>query len=318
MSLIRKAGLIPTIDLGELGIDHAGEPSLVEWTRVANEVTDAFQRVGFVYLSQHGIPHKQIDKLFEASSAFFKLPQEEKDKYSWDKETYCGYVPVNKEQLNSTSVNEMKETYNIKKADEPFPDEAVPEFRGAVKDIQESCRTLVNRILIAMALGLDIHRDFFLDAHKKVFGDGNRSALRMIHYPSIHGDTLPNFTRCGPHTDYGTITLLFQEDIGGLQVRDRAGNWVDANPMPGSVLVNIGDLMQFWTSGKFKATEHRVILPEDEKSKRQCRRSIAFFLNPDDDVVISPLDGSSKFEPVTCKDYLRRRINQSYKKSSEV
>ncbi|XP_066942656.1 uncharacterized protein [Macrobrachium rosenbergii] len=313
MEYKNSKNLIPTVDLGDLGLAHEGEPSEREWTRVAKEITDAFEKVGFVYLSRHGIPDGRIKKLFEASAAFFNLPQQDKDKYSWDLETYCGYVPVNREKLNPTSVSEVKETYNIKRADEPFPDEAVPEFRGAMRDFVDSCERLASRILISMALGLDIHRNFFVDAHSRVFREGNSTALRMINYPPIIEEKLPNSTRCGPHTDYGTLTLLFQDDIGGLQVRDQStGNWVDAGAIPGTVLVNIGDLMQFWTSGKFTATEHRVIIPVEEDLRRQSRRSIAFFLNPDDDKVISPLDGSSKFDPVTCEEYIRMRISQSY------
>ncbi|XP_064100836.1 uncharacterized protein LOC135211458 [Macrobrachium nipponense] len=278
MACTKAKSFIPIVDLGGLGIAQEAETSEGDWTRVAKEITEAFERVGFVYLSGHGIPDGQIKKLFEASAAFFNLPQQEKDKYSWDSETFCGYVPVNKEKLNPTSISEMKETFKHQE---------------------------------------NIQRNYFVDAHTKVFREGNSTALRLINYPPVIGAPLPNSTRCGPHTDYGTITLLFQDGVGGLEVLDQSsGTWLDTETIPGTVLVNIGDLMQFWTSGKFTATKHRVIIPKDEDLQRQSRQSIAFFLNPDDDRVISPLDGSSKFEPVPCKEYIRMRIRRSYQDSS--
>jgi len=118
--------------------------------------------------------------------------------------------------------------------------------------------------------------------------------------------------RLGAHSDYGTITLLFQDDIGGLEVL--SGNeWIAATPIADTILINLGDLLQFWTSDRYKATKHRVRVPEEEIRQRTQRRSMVFFVHPDNDVVVSPLDGSSKYPPVTALAHLEYRFSQTYK-----
>lgn len=309
----KKQSPIPVVDVGKLGLDE--EPSLTDpdWQRVGKEITDAFKDIGFVYLKGHGVPEGQVDKLVNAGAKFFNLPQEDKDKLQRDPDKQQGYVTIGRERFNDIHSYEIREAYDVKRTDGMFPDIAVPEFRPAAADFIDTCKKFTNRILIAMALGLDLDRNFFVDTHREICSDNNASCLRLLHYPPVAPDILAGAIRCGTHTDYGTITLLFQDDMGGLYVRDRGSQWVSADPIPGTILVNVGDILQFWTSDKLIATEHQVLIPDEEVRWRNCRRSTVFFIHPDDPVLIRPLDGASNFTPVTARDHVLKRFRETYK-----
>ena len=90
--------------------------------------------------------------------------------------------------------------------------------------------------------------------------------------------------RCGEHSDYGTLTLLYQDELGGLEVKGVEGGWIQADPLPGCLLVNVGDLLEVVSGGRYPATRHRVRVPEQELRRRTSRQSIVFFVHPDDEV----------------------------------
>lgn len=303
---------IPVVDLGELGLGHEEEPSKQEWQRVAEEVVDAFKDTGFVYLTKHGIPEEDIERLVKAGTTFFRLPQHQKDQLKRNPETNGGYVAANQEKLDPNYSYELREAYNIVSNDGMFPDADVPDFRPASAEFIGSCKKLTIRLLTAMALGIKLDRNYFTETHREIFCGKNATTLRLTHYPPIPLDLKPGSIRCGAHTDYGTITLLFQDSNGGLHVRDRGGNWISADPIPGTILVNVGDILQFWTSDKLIATEHRVLIPEDELRRRKSRRSIVLFVHPDSDVLIKPIDGSSNYKPITAKEYLFNKLSQTH------
>ncbi|XP_042225488.1 2-oxoglutarate-Fe(II) type oxidoreductase ppzD-like [Homarus americanus] len=304
---------IPLVDLGQLGLMHDEEPSQEEWQRVARQLHDAFTDIGFVYLTNHGVSDDQMDHLFKSSATFFNLDEETKIRYQRDPEKQQGYVAVDRETLDkSKNSHELREAYDLKSIDGLFPDAEVPSLRPAVTSFLKSCTTLNNRLLIALAHSLGLERNFFISTHKDICSDNNMSCLRLLHYPRVP-DTVPEGAiRCGAHTDYGTITLLFQDNMGGLQVRERGGSWVEAVPVPGTILVNVGDLLQFWTADKFLATEHRVLIPTEEVRLKASRHSIVFFIHPDDPVLIKPLDNSSSYQPITARDHVLKKFRHTY------
>ena len=121
------------------------------------------------------------------------------------------------------------------------------------------------------------------------------------------------YFRCGEHSDYGTITLLYQDKLGGLEVKGVDGQWINADPVPGTVLVNVGDLLEALTGGLFPATRHRVVVPEQEIRRRTKRQSIVFFIHPDDAVVCEPLAGPDpRYQPVTARQHLENRFAATY------
>ena len=193
--------------------------------------------------------------------------------------------------------------------------ESIPEFQKVNKEMFESCRELGIRLCELIGLGLGLDRHFFTDCHKSVGIANNGTALRSLYYPPL-ADRLqiePGQVRLGEHSDYGTITILFQDDTGGLEVEIPGKGFVPANQMPGAALVNIGSMMQRWTCDRLIATVHRVRIPNSEAKRRKARQSFAFFIIPDDDVMIQCLDRSKKYEPIRAVDYLDYRIQQSIK-----
>ncbi|XP_066540577.1 uncharacterized protein [Hoplias malabaricus] len=133
----------------------------------------------------------------------------------------------------------------------------------------------------------------------------------VLYYPPVESmNVKEDQLRCGEHSDYGSITLLFQSKEGGLQIRNRKKEFIDAPSIPGTVLVNIADLMQRWTSDVFVSAVHRVLLPPP--GDKRTRQSLAFFVQPEDDSIITCCDGSETYPPVKTLDYFVSRFNDTY------
>src|SRR3954465_6012573 len=138
--------------------------------------------------------------------------------------------------------------------------------------------------------------------------------MRVINYPDQPDNPLPGQLRAGAHSDYGTLTILRSENVaGGLQVRDRAGAWVDVVTMPDSFVINIGDMMQYWTNDRWISTIHRVVNPPRDQNLGSRRQSIVFFHSPNENTLISCLDGCSsaanppKYAPILAGEHLRQK-----------
>lgn len=307
---------IPVVDMGALGMGKEEDSvSPAEWRRVAQGLCDALSSVGFVYLSNHGIHDQQINEYFNDCASFFKLDEQTKMKYRTAKNVAHGYMDVGREQLDVTGkFSEIRESYYVKDEAGVFPDSEVPQLRASATAFMTTCRALAYRVLNALALGLGLDRDFFAATHRGMCTNSppNFTVLRINHYPPLPAAVPDNVIRCGAHTDYGSITLLFQDSMGGLQVRNVDGEWVDAEPIPGTILVNAGDLLQVWMANKLKATEHRVIIPKEEVRQRVSRYSAAFFAHPDNDVLVQPIDGSTDPPPITAGQHLLNMYDKTY------
>lgn len=210
---------------------------------------------------------------------------------------------------------DLKECFNFYKAS-TIPQEKldrIPEFHRAATTLFEKCHVLTNLLLHSLSPAIsNKNKDFLPTTHQGIGNStANPTTLRLLYYPSIDNelDIHEKQLRCGEHSDYGTITLLFQDDIGGLQVVSPTGEYVDAVPVPGSIVVNVGDLMEMWTSGRFKSTRHRVLIHNRNRSARQ---SLAYFVHPDNDVEVSCLDGSDKYQSVNALSYLRNKFAETY------
>ena len=191
-------------------------------------------------------------------------------------------------------------------ADVRWPDDA---FRDACTAFYSACRRTAAEVMRAFALALDVPADFFDSRHT-----GRTQTLRLLHYPPSRARRA-NQLGAGAHTDYGTLTLLFQDDSGGLEVRDTGGRWVAATPMAGTVVVNTGDLLARWTNDRYRSTPHRVQVRPAAAARG--RQSIAFFSDPDPDVLVETIescrdpDGGSRYEPITAGAFIDGRIAAS-------
>jgi len=167
-------------------------------------------------------------------------------------------------------------------------------------------------LLIGQAMGLE-DPSFICKSHSFNDGAKNRTSTRINWYPRLdNADLKAGQIRCGEHTDYGSITLLYS-DSPGLQVKNReTGMFVDAEHIEGGIFVNIGDLLQMWSGDKIVATEHRVCNPVEEQYLEKDRLSVVFFAIADDDTLVETLDGSGKYPTVTAGDWLTKRFQETY------
>lgn len=309
---------IPIVDFADYGL-HVKDTSLVDPTRLralTDEVKHIFSTVGFCYLKNHGVDEKLVDDFMRVSRNFFELPTDVKTASAMSSEHKSGWVGLGDERLNPDRPADLKESFDYCPSWDIAKWPNVDNLESLNKQMYQTCKDLAYRFLEVLSFALDLPTDFMKNAHTLIGQEHNPTAIRSLYYPPIQDASTikPGQVRLGEHTDYGTVTLLFQDDIGGLEVSSVDNGFVPATPIPGTVLVNIGSLLQRWTSDFLVATEHRVLVPEEELRRRCCRQSAVFFVLPDDECVVKCLDGSDKYEPIKSIDYLNYRFDQAYLK----
>lgn len=223
--------------------------------------------------------------------------------------------------LKETKAPDVKETYEIGKEESEvytnkWPSQAAnPSFKPAMLDFYTQCHNLQLQVMSCLALSLGLDKNFF-EQHC----NGRDHNLRLLHYPAVpalqSGEKKAETNRAGAHTDYGTVTLLFQDDVGGLEVLTPSGTYVAATPIPGTIVINAGDLLSRWSNNLIVSTEHRVVSPPGNKDGSLPERySIAFFSNPNQDAVIEALPGTYKTEQdrihksIRTHEYLTQRLS---------
>lgn len=284
---------IPIIDFSNFASDN----------KTIKQIYQACTEVGFMYLKNFDISQNLIEQVFSTSKHFFNQPIEIKQQSAWSDEfSNQGYVGIERERLNPNKLGDLKEAFNISRLNNTQTQEP------CIVEFFQACTNLANQILEAFARTLELPVDFFANNHNQ-----NHHTLRLLHYPPLQKPLLPEQTRAGEHSDYGSITLLFQHEISGLEIQTASGNWIKAPAIPGTVVVNTGDLMQRWTNNKFCSTKHRVVIPDNAKGSRY---SIAFFCHPNDDTQItclpSCMNKSSIYPPISAKEYLLTRLQATY------
>ena len=309
---------VPVIDFTPFS-----EESLTERQSTAREICQACQDIGFMYLSNVDIDQELIERVFEESRHFFDLPLEIKNQVAWsDPYSNCGYVGLERERLDDAKPGDLKEAFNVGKINnecDPEPTAIVNKwppgetaFRATILEFYQACVEAAERICQAFAIALGLPESFFVDRHNE-----QNYTLRLLHYPPIKHAPQPEQIRAGEHSDYGSFTLLFQDEIGGLEVETAQGTWIEAPCLPGTIVVNTGDLMQRWTNHVFCSTKHRVRIPTDNRVQKS-RYSIAFFCQPNFDTEISCLEncqGPARpplYPPILSGDYLFSCLQATY------
>ncbi|XP_053342640.1 uncharacterized protein si:dkey-10o6.2 [Clarias gariepinus] len=306
---------IPVVDFDvyKLGISNVSDQDLQE---LCKDFYKAFTEIGFVYLKNTGIDPKEVSDVMDNSKKFFLLPEEQKrpsSRGSYTNNGNHGWVSSETESLNPRRPGDLKEAFNTASlcTDIKWPSDDLSDFRDIQVGFFLRCKELSLRVLRVMALSLGLDSEVFLKAHSHIGSDENGSTLRTLYYSPVKaGSVKEGQLRCGEHSDYGSITLVFQNPEAGLQVLNRKQEFISAPSIPGTVLVNIADLMQRWTSDVFVSAVHRVLLPPT--GDLSTRQSLVFFVQPDDDAMITCCDGSDKYPPVKSVDYLLERFEDSY------
>lgn len=304
---------IPVVDLAPL-LDGS-DPR-----KVAGEISWALANAGFMYVKNHGIADRVVDEAFEQTRAFFNLSEADKMKLhvSRSGQTLRGYIEPFGENTDPGKTKDLKECFDLGPESEPdcpffgpnlWPDDGlVPGFRDAVYRYHEEMKRLSMIILTGIARSLDLAPDYFEAKMRNPI-----SIQRLLHYPPQTGIVDESIIGIGAHTDYGNLTILAQDDVGGLQVMNRDGQWVEGTPIPGTFVINIGDLLQRLTNDRYLANLHRVV----NTSGRE-RYSIPFFIDADYDAEFGPLpscvseDNPARYQAVTCGAHKYGRFVESY------
>lgn len=299
---------IPVIDFESFLFDRGTSQQ-----KVIQEIYVACQEVGFFYLKNHGISQELIDRLLSESQNFFSLPETVKNQMERSPDTNCGYIGFQTEKLNPSNPWDLKEAFNIGLEAVWLPE--LKEFRQTVTQFYELTTQLVApQILRAFALALELPPNFFDNKH------GENYFLRLLHYPPVAEIPQLGQLRAGEHADYGSISLLLQDAVGGLEIQTQQGEWIPAPSIPGTLVVNVGDAMQHWTNNKLRSTPHRVAIPLDAKTKIS-RYSIALFCDPNPGVELACLETCCSlahppaYEPILMRDFLAQRLNATYNHS---
>jgi isopenicillin N synthase-like dioxygenase len=349
-----------------------------EFVRLATELVTALEHFGFVTLVNHGISKEAIRSALGVSRQFFSLDESAKTRCAYrGHDCNCGYIGVGQES-HALAAADAKETFDVGPepvspggcgagGDTPWPVDQEDGFSGerfkaALVSYFEECNILQLHLLKLIAVGLGLPSSDYLAGQC----DERHCNLRLLHYPPLavkvsHGTLLKKATgdkdeqldervvvRGARHTDYGTLTLLAQDDVGGLRVQPRRhpqgdanAPWIHVDPVEGALVLNVGDMLQRWTNDRLVATPHQVVsvLPPHEPAapKRDDpnqgddattevhipeRYSIAFFCNANKDTVLRPIpclvqaNEGPKYEAVTAKEYLTRRLTETIRPST--
>jgi isopenicillin N synthase-like dioxygenase len=306
---------IPVIDMAPLS---GGDRTAV--ARVAGDLLDAAQRVGFFYVRNHAVPQPLIDRVYGLSRRFFSLPAEAKQSVRINA-LHRGFLAIGEARMYEQARVDLKESFiwgpelGLDDPDvavgKPLmgPNQwpaALPELAPTLMEYSAAVMDCGRSLLRGFAVSLGLDPDFFRERFAKPL-----ARCSLIYYPPQPPESGSDQFGVAPHSDYGGLTLLNQDDTGGLQVRTRAGEWVTATPIPGAFVVNIGDLMARWTNDRFVSTPHRVV-----NSSGKARYSVGVFFDPAFDTVIDPRElrpnGPALYAPVTCGDYIVSRFNKAF------
>ena len=286
-----------TVGLADIPvIDLAGTDSPAGRAAVAAALVKAASEIGFFYVSGHGVSAQLCADAMAASRRFFELPEAAKAGIAVDRHQR-GWMAQGLANLEGSATHDAKEVFfwgrDVDADDEQvkaglplvhpnqWPDGAAPFLRTGILPYYRAVMALGLRILECLAIGLDADPAIFTGAYDRPLGRG-----QLVYYPAI-GEADIEAERFGAaaHTDFGVLTILQQDSLGGLQVLNRSGDWIEAMPIEDTFVCNIGDLLERWTNGRLVSTRHRVL----NRSGRS-RYSIPIFCDPASNAVVDPRD----------------------------
>jgi isopenicillin N synthase-like dioxygenase len=279
---------VPIIDLSSATGDFARD-------RVAAQMDRAASELGFFYVTGHDVDPRIIDALLRLSRSFFQLAPEIKNRVHMKHggRAWRGYFPVGGELTSGRPDlkeglyfgEELGEDDARVRAGLPlhgrnlFPE--VPGFREAVLAYMNALTALSHTLVALIGRGLGVGEDYFMERYTR-----NPTLLfRIFNYPAAPPQSAADTRGVGEHTDYGLLTLLYQDEVGGLQVKHGA-DWLDVPYVPRSFVINLGDMLERLTSGRYTSALHRVI-----NSSGRSRISMPFFFDPAFEAVLQPIPG---------------------------
>lgn len=271
-----------------------------------SEIGKAMQEDGFFILRNHGIDN--VEEMFEVSRILFGRSVDKED-FLYDPSTNSGFLPLRREKLNEAEQDE-KEAFNFRQSLLYLRQQALPAQldREKIWTFMEQCHDICCKLLKALAIALELDNENQLSQFHSL-DKRSGTVMRFLHYPSTAAD--PSITRAGAHTDYGSLTLLFALS-GGLEIM-KDGSFIPVPINPDNIIVNAGDLLEYWTDRRVKSTLHRVVVEEVSANSSvnvvPDRYSIAYFCHPDDETPLTLIGGKSS--SLTALDHLLMRLQDS-------
>ena len=310
---------VPVIDMARLrgGADPAGVG--VELARAATEV-------GFLYVRNHGVEDAVVKQARRTALEFFRMPEEAKREAGTNR-FHHGYLKPGSTKMYDDANLDLKESFNwgielegVSGAG-PGPGTvpanpllgpnvwpaAMPELKADVYPYFEAASACAEDLLRGFALGAGLDAEHFIRLRDRPVSRGS-----LQYYPPQPEGAEEDTFGVAPHTDFGVLTVLCQDAIGGLEIRLRSGEWAAMPPIPGTLVVNIGDLLERWSNGRYRSTVHRVI----NASGRE-RLSLVLAYDPNFETFVDPnafcADGETpRHEPIACGDYLLWRFAKAF------
>ena len=302
-------------------LEHFENSLGAERKKLSTALDKMCSETGFLVIEGHGVPQKVIDDQWAIVSEFFSSSLEIKKEVKVPYKGYpYGWIGPDQEALAASKGEvtppDLKESFNggpltiPKNIKDPaayqfcYQPTLWPKING-FREIWESyyseMENLAKRIMSAFAEALDLEHHYFDD-----FINNPISALRALHYPATKNKIFEKQQRAGAHTDYGSLTILLpQADTSGLQIMKK-NSWIDVPAIKGCFVINIGDLMELWTAGRWVSTLHRVVAKPDQSA----RKSLAYFHQPDWESVIKPINSDSD-ETVVSGPYLMNKFKST-------
>jgi len=311
------------IDDGLPVIDLSSASSPEDRKAIGKQLVASVETIGFFYVVGHGIDPTLLKNAFDSSREFFSLSEDQKQIIAVN-QAQRGWMRKGLTRLEGSASADVKEVFfwgREVSEDDPdvlqklplvspnqWPEQVLPNFKANILEYYQAVMALGSSLLECIAYGLDKNPEVFREKYTKPLGRG-----QLVYYPPISADDLAcNSYSAAPHTDFGVLTILLQDSLGGLQVRHQNGEWIDVPPIEGSFICNIGDLLERWTNGKLKSTIHRVL-----NTSGKDRLSIPVFFDPNSDAWIDPRDfetlkNESILPPVKAGEYISGKNHRNF------
>ena len=311
---------IPIIDISPLSNPNNNSKLL---RKIGDEIKIACKNVGFFYVINHQIPQSHLDTMILSIQKFFNLSLKEKMKiHIKNSNIYRGYTPLGKELTNNQydwhecvdfgpniNQNDPKEI----NTNQLLGPNQWPEKPYDLKKLLEIhwayMITLGKKITQGLSISLGLPKNYF-----EPFLNKSHSYMRISNYPPYEKNKEKHVGKgIGSHIDYGFLTILLQDKVDGLEIKNSNDEWYSAPTIPGAFLINIGHMIQRWTNDYYRATIHRVISPKNEN-----RCSLPFFFEPNLDTIVSPLekfcskDNLPHYDAIHFGDYIKQTFRASY------
>lgn len=304
-------------------IDISGAISGSDIQGTANEIYEAATEHGFFYIANHGIEQDKMSRAFAITRDFFAQSAEGKATVAVDTQQR-GWMAQGMSHLQGAKTHDLKEVFFWGAETAPndpdilagkplvavnkWPTEAFPRLENDLRPYYDAVCKVGRRLMSAIAVSLDQSPQFFDAFYQKPLARG-----QLVYYPpSTDADEAEQRFGVAPHTDFGVLTILLQDTSGGLQIQSKSGVWIEAPPIDGTLVCNIGDLLARWSNNRFSSTVHRVI-----NRTNNARFSIPVFFDPHTDTIIDPIDlgvtyRESKYKPVKAGQHIASRNKKNF------